>query len=178
MFQSVGRLKSRMCSFWRSAGQAAVDVGQVVVGAARLALERARASTCWQTPSDRTPATAPRRPAPSPAATRCPARWRNSSSSLTCACATDDELRPARDAAPLRGARPRAGRRRSSRPATLRNSSCTSLQLAQRDRQQPVGAERDALFQLQLLLEPLRARAGTTPWPAARDRFRGSRCRP
>ncbi len=41
MFQSVGKLKSRMCSFWRSGGQRAIDVGQVVVGAARLALERA-----------------------------------------------------------------------------------------------------------------------------------------
>ena len=53
-------------------------------------------------------------------------RRRNSSSSLTCSCAAVDELRPARDAAPWpRATRPR-NRPPFKRPATVRNSSCTS----------------------------------------------------
>ena len=41
----------------------------------------------------------------------------------------------------------------------MRNSSCVVGQLARRDRQQPIGAERDAFFELQLLLELVAAEA-------------------
>ena len=111
-----------------------IDVGDVVERAQRPRLERARASTCWRTSSDRTAASARPRPA-----------RRRGCVMMRCAL---DEVARARRAAAARPAR--AGRRRDdpalafcqaaigspplSREATRRNSSCVALQLAHRDR--------------------------------------------
>ena len=119
---------------------AAIDVGQVVVGAARLALERARRPHARKRPAIEL---GRRRDDD-----RLAIRQRDDRLALQELLELLDlRLRPPRRAVPgcrmlLLGlrARPRSGSPPFSRPATLRNSSCTSCELAQRNRQQALGA--------------------------------------
>ena len=106
-------------------GPFAIDVRQVVERAARLALERARASTCLQTPSDRTRATARPRPAP----IRGSIRWPGAEGTSRAPSPAPGRRAPAvqaRDAVPWPAATRSIGSPPFMRPATVRNSSCTS----------------------------------------------------
>ena len=137
-------------------GPRRIHVGDVVERALRRASRTAPGSTCSRTSSGRTAASAD--------------RDRSALGDADDPLAGDEVLqlrelllrRPARAARPagcscLARCQAASGRRRSGVTATRRNSSCVALQLARRDREEPVGAERDALVELELLLELLAA---------------------
>ena len=152
-----------------------IDVGDVVVARAAAGLRTDPASTCWRTSSDRTAASARPRPV-----RRCgivTIRWRlrNWTSSASCCCADGDQLAGGRVV--VLGLAPGGDRiaavhaRRDAAELLLR-----LVQLADGDREQPVGVERDALVELELLLEPVATEPERRPCSAAPDPVRGTRC--
>ena len=71
---------------------------------------------------------------------------------------------------------PRLDRIAAVEPAGERAELLLRLaQLALGDREQPIDRQRNPLVEPQLLLEASRARGGTSPWPSGGRRFRGTR---